>query len=193
MSEPVLFEIVIAAPADTVWHALRDRAEVRRWFGWDYDGIDAEIDIIFFGDAAVDDEGHTLDFGPYGRLALEDQGEKTIVRFVRAAPADKDSWDGIYDDVNEGWLKATTIPERFWDYGQTTVLGEKVDAQIRSLLAKSATASAPRGTAGQQVGDAYASFLDTGSIERRAMPRPCVPRGVLGQGLRVRGQDPRSL
>jgi len=79
--------------------------------------------------------------------------------------------DGFFNYVNEGWLKATTIPERFWDYGQTTVLGEKVDAQIRSLLAKSATASAPRGTAGQQVGDAYASFLDTGSIERRGLTR----------------------
>ena len=56
MSEPVLFEVVIAAPADTVWRALRDRSEVRRWFGWDYDGIDDEIEMIFFGDAAVDDD-----------------------------------------------------------------------------------------------------------------------------------------
>ena len=45
MSEPVLFDVVIAAPADTVWRALRDRTEIRRWFGWDYDGIDDEIDI----------------------------------------------------------------------------------------------------------------------------------------------------
>ena len=104
MTEPVLFEIVIAAPADTVWHALRDRAEVRRWFGWDYDGIEDEIDMIFFGDVGVDDDAHTLDFGPYGRLALDAQGDKTVLRFVRAAPAGKDSWDGIYDDVNEGWL-----------------------------------------------------------------------------------------
>jgi hypothetical protein len=104
MSEPVLFEVVIAAPVETVWRALRDRAEVRRWFGWDYDGIDAEIDMIFFGDAAVDDTAHTLDFGPHGRLALAGQGDTTVVRLLRAAPAEKDSWDGIYDDVNEGWL-----------------------------------------------------------------------------------------
>jgi uncharacterized protein YndB with AHSA1/START domain len=104
MSEPVLFEVVIAAPVDTVWRALRDRNEVRRWFGWDYDGIDDEIEMIFFGEAPVDDAAHTIDFEPYGRLELEQQGDATVVRMVRAAPAGQDSWDGIYDDVNEGWL-----------------------------------------------------------------------------------------
>jgi uncharacterized protein YndB with AHSA1/START domain len=100
----VLFEVVIAAPADTVWHAMRDRDEIRRWFGWDYEGFDAEIEFIFFGDAAVDDAARTLDFGPMGRLALDDRGSETAVTFVRAAPDGQDSWDGIYDDVNEGWL-----------------------------------------------------------------------------------------
>ena len=104
MSEPVLFEVVIAAPADTVWRALRDRTEIRRWFGWDYDGIDDEIEMIFFGDTQVDDAARTLDFGPAGRLALAAQGDRTIVRLVRAAPTGQDSWDGIYDDINEGWL-----------------------------------------------------------------------------------------
>jgi hypothetical protein len=107
MSEPVLFEVVIAAPADTVWRALRDRTALRRWFGWDYEGIDDEIEMIFFGDAGVDDNARTIDFGPYGRLALGEQGDRTVVRFVRAAPAGQDSWDGIYDDVNEGWLTFT--------------------------------------------------------------------------------------
>jgi uncharacterized protein YndB with AHSA1/START domain len=104
MSEPVLFEVVIAAPADTVWRALRDRTEIRRWFGWDYDGLDDEIDMIFFGETEVDDGARTLGFGPAGRLALEDRGGETVVRVVRAAPAGSESWDGIYDDINEGWL-----------------------------------------------------------------------------------------
>src|SRR4051794_33636009 len=51
--------------------------------------------------------------------------------------------DGFFNYVNEGWLNATTIPERYWDYGQTTVLGEKVDAQIRNLVTKSAIAPSP--------------------------------------------------
>jgi uncharacterized protein YndB with AHSA1/START domain len=104
MTEPVIFEVVIAAPADRVWRALRERDQIRRWFGWDYDGADDEVDQIFFGEAAVDDARRTLDFGASGRIAVEDQGERTVVRLVRAAPAGTASWDGIYDDINEGWL-----------------------------------------------------------------------------------------
>lgn len=37
MSDPVICEVVVAAPADAVWHALREPAELRRWFGWDDD------------------------------------------------------------------------------------------------------------------------------------------------------------
>jgi len=104
MTEPVLFEVVIAAPPDRVWRAFRDKDEVRRWFGWDYDGLDGEIDMIFFGDTEVDDDAMSLDFGPAGRLALEDRDGQTVVRLLRAAPEGSDSWDGVYDDINEGWL-----------------------------------------------------------------------------------------
>jgi uncharacterized protein YndB with AHSA1/START domain len=104
MTEPVIFEVVIAAPAETVWRALRDKDQIRRWFGWDYDGADEEIDYIFFGEASADGETHTLDFGETGRLTVEDGGTSAIVRLVRAAPAGTTSWDGIYDDINEGWL-----------------------------------------------------------------------------------------
>jgi hypothetical protein len=106
MTEPVLFEVVIAAPVETVWRAMRDKTEIRRWFGWEYDGLDAEIDMIFSEDA-IDDAARTLDFGPHGRFTVEASGDQTVVRVVRAAPAGSDSWDGIYDDVNEGWLTFT--------------------------------------------------------------------------------------
>ena len=33
-------EITLPAPMDTVWTAFRDPAAIRRWFGWDYDGLD---------------------------------------------------------------------------------------------------------------------------------------------------------
>jgi hypothetical protein len=104
MNEPVLFEIVIAAPVGRVWHAMRDRDEVRRWFGWDYEGLDDEIDMIFFGEAAVDDAAHTIDFGPPGRFELEERGDQTVVRVTRPAPPGQAGWDGVYDEVNEGWL-----------------------------------------------------------------------------------------
>ena len=102
MSDPVVVEVVIAAPIETVWRALRDRAEIRRWFGWEYEDFEAEIRFIFEEASTADDEAHVLDGGPGGTIALEARGDQTVVRVTRAAPAG--SWDGIYDEVNEGWL-----------------------------------------------------------------------------------------
>ena len=56
-SDRVLIEVVVAAPIETVWKALRDPAEIRRWFGWDYAGLDEEIALIFgSGATALEDE-----------------------------------------------------------------------------------------------------------------------------------------
>jgi uncharacterized protein YndB with AHSA1/START domain len=107
MSDPVIFEVVVGAPVDAVWRALREPSEIRRWFGWDYDaqgGLDAEIDVIFQRQATPDDAEHVLDCGDGGVISLEQRGEETVVRLTRAAPAGADGWDGIYDEVNEGWL-----------------------------------------------------------------------------------------
>jgi uncharacterized protein YndB with AHSA1/START domain len=97
MSDPVICEVVIAAPADAVWRALREPSEIRRWFGWDYDGLDEEIEYIFQSQAKADDAARLLDFGEGGAIALEDRGDTTAVRVTRAVA------DG-YDEVNEGWI-----------------------------------------------------------------------------------------
>jgi endothelin-converting enzyme/putative endopeptidase len=77
--------------------------------------------------------------------------------------------DDFFTFVNEGWITSTRIPDDYWDYGQTSILEATVDRQIKSLLDRSLTIRSPRGTAEQQVGDAYASFLDTAEIERRGL------------------------
>jgi hypothetical protein len=104
MSDPVVVEITVAAPADVVWHALRDSREIRRWFGWEYDGIEEEIDMIFLSDVSESEEDRWLDTHGGGRFELEPRGDATVVRVTRAAPAGRDGWDGVYDEVNEGWL-----------------------------------------------------------------------------------------
>ncbi len=102
MSDPAVVEVVIESPVETVWRALRDRAEIRRWFGWEYDGFDEEVEFIFFQASKADDEAYVLDGGPGGLIALEERGDRTVVRVTRPAPAG--GWDGVYDEVNEGWL-----------------------------------------------------------------------------------------
>ena len=102
MSDPVIVEVVIAAPVETVWRALRDPAELRRWFGWEYEGLEEEIRFIFFEASNTDDDARVIDGGPSGAIAVEARGDQTVVRVTRPAPAG--SWDGIYDEINEGWL-----------------------------------------------------------------------------------------
>ena len=102
MSDPVIVEVVIDAQVDTVWRALRDPAEIRNWFGWEYEGFEEEIQVIFFQYSKADDDAHVLDGGSEGVISLEARGDQTVVRVTRAAPAG--SWDGVYDEVNEGWL-----------------------------------------------------------------------------------------
>ena len=100
MSDPVIVELEIAAPVDTVWRALREPAEIRRWFGWEYEGLEEEIRFIFVQASTADDDARVIDGGPGGTIALEDRSDRTVVRVTRPAG----SWEGDYDEVNEGWL-----------------------------------------------------------------------------------------
>jgi hypothetical protein len=90
-----MFEQTIHAPADAVRRALTEPAEIARWFGWDYDGLEAEIRLIFVEHARWDgpDRLQTHD----GTLELNALGEDTVVRVVRPAPGPG------FDPVEEGW------------------------------------------------------------------------------------------
>ena len=100
VSEPrVVAEVQIAAPPEDVWRALREPGEIRRWFGWQYDGLAGEIDYIFREHADVAEEGRVLEFGSGDAIALEPRDRGTVVRVTRpAAPP------GAWDEIDEGWL-----------------------------------------------------------------------------------------
>ena len=100
MAHP-LIEVELPAPIDTAWAHLREPALIRRWFGWEYEGLAHEIEVIFRQEAAVDDRTHTLEWGDGiqegDRFALEDLGERTLLRVTRQAA------EG-YDEIAEGWI-----------------------------------------------------------------------------------------
>ena len=102
MEEALIVEVEVAAPAETVWAALRDPQQLRRWHGWEYDQLDEEIRMIYLDDVVESEPDWSLDTGA-GRFALEPRGEQTVVRVFRAPPEGATSWEGVEDAVNDGW------------------------------------------------------------------------------------------
>jgi len=97
-------EVAIAAPVDVVWDALRSKDKIRHWMGWGYDGLDGEIDLIFFTDTVADAAARTLTLHGGDEFRLESHGEGTRVTLIRAPRGDNPDWDAYYDDVTEGWI-----------------------------------------------------------------------------------------
>lgn len=103
-------EVMIAAPPEVVWPALRDPDLIRRWHGWHYDGPDGtdgladEVDLIYVREALADDEARVLEVQGGDRFTLHptDDGG-TRVSLTRAPVSDDPDWAAYYDDVTEGW------------------------------------------------------------------------------------------
>ena len=159
----VAVEVTIAAPIGTVWRALRERDDLRRWHGWEDPTLDEEIEVIYFREAREEDAD-----GPDRRLVcgpsvfeLTDQGPSTVVRVVMAEPPDSDAWHGWYDDIRHGWhtfvQQLRFFVERHPGQERRSVFlaGVPVDEDqppLPTLL----------GLAGVRAGEPYAAALPTG-------------------------------
>jgi uncharacterized protein YndB with AHSA1/START domain len=104
--EPPRIEVTIAAPVDTVWHALRDKETIRHWHGWEFEGLDDEIDLIYFNHFTEDPEARTLSVqeGDLIRLEPSPDGTGTRVTLTRAPRGVNPDWDAYYGDITEGWI-----------------------------------------------------------------------------------------
>ena len=96
--KPYRVEIAVAAPHEQVWAAMTQPVAIRQWFGWDYDGIDAEIQQIFVDEASLTP---TERMGWADGSYLEVTGDDThsVVRAVRDVDGEHDG----YDPIAEGW------------------------------------------------------------------------------------------
>ncbi|MEO6715358.1 MAG: hypothetical protein ABIM89_18310 [Mycobacteriales bacterium] len=104
--EPGYVEVTIGAPVDAVWHALRDRDQLRRWHGWHFEsdgGLDREIDVIYFDDAVESADQRTLEVQGGDVFVLSEDGERTVVRLTRAPRTGESEWEAFYEDITEGW------------------------------------------------------------------------------------------
>jgi len=105
MSEdPPRIKVTIAAPIDTVWAALRDKNTIRHWHGWEFEGLDDEIDLIYFSNLTEDAAARTLSVQEGDVIRLEPDGDGTRVTLTRAPRGVNPEWDAYYDDITEGWM-----------------------------------------------------------------------------------------
>lgn len=96
--------VTVAAPVEAVWDALRDKEKIRHWHGWEFDGLDAEIDLIYFTAVTEDSEARTLEVQGGDRFVLEPFEGGSKITLTRAPHADDPEWDKYYDDITEGWI-----------------------------------------------------------------------------------------
>jgi hypothetical protein len=103
MSDTPRIEVTVAAPVETVWSLLRDPDLIRRWHGWEFDGLAEEIRTIYLNGVVADPDAHTLEMSDGDVFTLHEVPGGTIVRVTRG-PHDPDSdWAEYYDDITEGW------------------------------------------------------------------------------------------
>ncbi|MCL1093926.1 M13 family metallopeptidase [Shewanella kaireitica] len=74
--------------------------------------------------------------------------------------------DDFYYSVNGTWLANTPIPADKSNYGSFSVLYEQSQASLKEIIeASAAKPNKVKGSSEQKVGDFYASFMDTKTIE----------------------------
>src|SRR5512140_1920420 len=74
--------------------------------------------------------------------------------------------DDFYRYVNGGWLKTAQIPADASSWGAFQELRENSRNALHQLFEEASTATAKPGSPERQVGDLYASYMDSARVER---------------------------
>ena len=97
----------LGADADTTWAHLRRPELVRRWYGWDAEGLDLEIHQVFVAgvQAASDGLRRSLSWPDGTRLELSPTADpaRTHLAVERPSHGELSFFDGVRDDVDEAW------------------------------------------------------------------------------------------
>ncbi|MEV4421881.1 hypothetical protein AB0L40_18135 [Patulibacter sp. NPDC049589] len=99
--DPLRVRAVLAAPVDRVWAFLTEPDLIGRWFGWEHDSLDHEIDMIFGDGTSKSPSLRRFETHGGGLFRLHESPAGTVVELRRPA-ADGDP-DAAFDDIDEGW------------------------------------------------------------------------------------------
>jgi hypothetical protein len=99
MDKPFRVEVVVDAPRDAVWRALTEPEQIRHWFGWDYDGLQDEIELIFVQHATLVPPNR-IEMSEDGLIELEEAGPgRTLIRATKPGDLDAAEWRDVYGDI----------------------------------------------------------------------------------------------
>ncbi len=77
--------------------------------------------------------------------------------------------DDFFQYVNGTWLKNTEIPADKSNYGSFNILGDRSEAQVKAIIQDMAASASTAGSDEQKIGDLYAAFMDTETIEQNGL------------------------
>lgn len=110
-------------------------------------------------DAAQDDSSQDVAAAELGNWGFDLDGMDTSV----------DPGDDFFRYANGAWLDSTEIPGDLSNYGMFTELALEAEQQVQDIITDLAAASPAQGTIEQKVGDLYASWMDTDTVEARGL------------------------
>jgi hypothetical protein len=98
--KPYSVEVTVLAGHELVWEAVTQPAVLRQWFGWDYDGLDTEIQHIFVDEATLW-APERMGWADGSFLEVQGDDDTSVVRAAREGgpPTNTDA----YDAIEEGW------------------------------------------------------------------------------------------
>ncbi len=98
----------LAADSDTAWAHLRRPELIRRWYSYDHDGLDAEIDRVFGSTARTLADGLRRELewpdGTAVRLSPTGDSHRTTIAVERPSHDGMSHFDGVRDPVDERWV-----------------------------------------------------------------------------------------
>ena len=77
--------------------------------------------------------------------------------------------DNFFEYVNGTWLDITEIPADKSNFGSFGILADRSNENVRKIIEEASAKGAPLGSEEQKIGDFYASFMDTESIEAKGL------------------------
>jgi uncharacterized protein YndB with AHSA1/START domain len=145
--KPYQVEVAVPAGRDEAWEAVTQPAVLRQWFGWDYDGLEAEIEQIFVTEATLL-APERMGWADGSYLEVNGDDDTSTVRVVRESTHHVDP--DRYDAIEEGWRAFLTqlrfyLTERPTGVRRTIYLtGESTARQTLGLVKGDWTAVGPR-------------------------------------------------